>query len=146
MKDKVFLDTNVFIYSIDNSPALREKADVARQLVKKHIRNGTGVISIQVLQEFYHVSTRKIQVPLSMEEALEYMHYMAVLETVHPDFNMVVAAVYLHKRAKLSFWDSLIVQAAAAANCSFLLTEDLQDGLQVAGLTIKNPFQPSFLM
>ncbi len=140
MKDKVFLDTNVFIYSVDSSPNHKEKADIARQIVTQHIRSGTGVISIQVLQEFYQVSTRKIQVPLSTEDALEYLHYMAVLETVHPDFNMLVSAVYLHKRLKLSFWDGLIVQAAAAANCSLLLTEDLQDELHVGDLIIKNPF------
>jgi predicted nucleic acid-binding protein len=142
MKDKVFLDTNVFIYSVDSSPTDKQKAGIARDLVKQHIRDGTGIISIQVLQEFYQVSTQKIQVPLSTEDALEYMHYMAVLETVHPDFNMLVNAVYLHKRLKLSFWDGLIVQAAAAANCTLLLTEDLQDGVHVGELTIKNPFLP----
>jgi predicted nucleic acid-binding protein len=140
MKDKVFLDTNVFIYSVDSSPNHKGKADVARQLVKEHIRSGTGVISTQVLQEFYQVSTQKIQVPLSTEDALEYLHYMAVLETVHPDFNMLVSAVYLHKRLKLSFWDGLIVQAAAVSSCSLLLTEDLQDGLRVGELLVKNPF------
>lgn len=140
MKDKVFLDTNVFIYSVDSSPKHKEKADIARHIVKQHIRDGTGVISIQVLQEFYQVSTRKIQIPLSTEDALEYLHYMAVLETVHPDLNMLVAAVYLHKRLKLSFWDGLIVQAAAAAGCSLLLSEDLRDGLHVSDLIISNPF------
>ena len=140
MKDKAFLDTNIFIYSVDTSPEQKEKADIARQLVKQHIRMGTGVISIQVLQEFYHVSTQKIEVSLSTEDALEYLHYMAVLETVHPDFDMLVAAVYLHRRLMLSFWDALIAQAAVAANCSLLLTEDLQDGLRVGDLIIKNPF------
>lgn len=140
MKDKVFLDTDIFIYSVDSSSNHKEKTDIARQLVKKHIRNGTGVISIQVLQEFYRVSTQKIQVPLSMEGALEYLHYMSVLETVQPDFNLLVAAVYLHRRLNLSFWDGLIVQAAVAAGCSFLLTEDLQDGLHVGDLTFKDPF------
>lgn len=140
MKDKVFLDTNIFIYSVDSSPNHKKKAETARQIVKEHIRRGTGVISIQVLQEFYQVSTQKIQVPLSTEDALEYLHYMSVLETVHPDFNLLVAAVYLHKRLEISFWDGLIVQAAAATNCSFILTEDLQDGLHVGGLVIKNPF------
>ena len=124
MKDKVFLDTNVFIYSVDSSPGHKEKADTARQIVKQHIRTGTGVISIQVLQEFYQVSTQKIEIPLSTEDALEYLHYIAVLETVHPDFNMLVTAVYLHRRLKLSFWGALIVQAAAAANCTILFTED----------------------
>jgi len=140
MTDKVFLDTNIFIYSIDTSPAQYEKADIARQIVRQHIRNGTGVISIQVLQEFYQVSTRKIEVSLSTEDALEYLHHIAVLETVHPDFTMLVAGVHLHKRLKISFWDALSVQAAMGAGCALLLTEDLQDGLQVDDLIIKNPF------
>jgi predicted nucleic acid-binding protein len=140
MKDKIFLDTNIFIYSIDSSPDQKRKADVARELIKRQIRGGTGVISMQVLQEFYQVATRKIRVPLSMEDALEYLHYMAVLETVHPDFNMLVGAVYLLKKLKLSLWDALIIQAAAASNCSLLLTEDLQDGLHIGDLTIRNPF------
>lgn len=141
MKDKAFLDTNIFIYSVGTSPEQKEKADIARQIVKQHIRMGTGVISIQVLQEFYHVSTQKIEVSLSTEDALEYLHYMAVLETVHPDFDMLIAAVYLHRRLRLSFWDALITQSAVAANCSLLLTEDLQDGLREGALIIKNPFQ-----
>jgi predicted nucleic acid-binding protein len=81
--------------------------------------------------------------PLSTEDALEYLHYMAVLETVHPDFNLLIGAVYLQKRFNLSFWDALIVQAAAAADCSVLLTEDLQDGLHVDRLIIRNPFIPN---
>ncbi len=140
MKDRVFLDTNVFIYSIDTSPAQKQKGDMARQLVKQYIRDGSGVISIQVLQEFYRVSTEKIEVPLSTEAALEYMHYMAVLETVHPDFSMLVAAVRLHKKLKISFWDALILQAASSAGCTLLLTEDMQDGLRVDNLAVKNPF------
>jgi predicted nucleic acid-binding protein len=140
MKDRVFLDTNIFIYSIDSSPDLKRKADIARELIKRHIRGGTGVISMQVLQEFYQVSTRKIRVPLSMEDALEYLHYMTALETVHPDFDMLVSAVYFLKKLNLSLWDALIIQAAAASNCSLLLTEDLQNGLHVGDLTIRNPF------
>lgn len=140
MRDKVFLDTNILIYSVDASPDQKAKAAIAQELIKQHIRGGTGVISIQVLQEFYQVSTEKIKVPLSMEDALEYLHYMAVLETVHHDFTMLVDAVYLLKKHKLSLWDALIVQAAAAANCSLLLTEDLQDGLRVGDLTVRNPF------
>ena len=143
MKDKVFIDTNIFIYSIDASPGQKRKAGIARELIKQYIRSGTGVISMQVLQEFYQVSTQKIRVPLSTEDALEYLQYMAVLETVQPDFNMLVSAVYLHKRLKLSFWDALIVQAASATNCSLLLTEDLQDELHVGDLIIRNPFIPN---
>jgi len=140
MRDKVFLDTNIFIYSIDASPGHNKKRNVARQIVKEHIRNDSGVISIQVLQEFYQVATGKIQVPLSTDEALEYLHYMAILKTVLPDFNMVVGAIRLHQKHSLSFRDALILQAAVIAGCSQILSEDLQDGFRLDNLTVKNPF------
>jgi len=98
MSDKIFLDTNIFIYSIDSSPREKRKRDIARGIIKENIRNETGVISIQVLQEFYQVSTHKIKVPLSIEEALEFLHYVAILETVKPDFALIVAAILLQKK------------------------------------------------
>ena len=140
MKDKIFFDTNIFIYSIDTSPREKKRSEVARELVKEHIRNETGVISIQVLQEFYHVSTQKIRRPLSTDKALEYMHYISILETVHPDFDMIVAAILLHQHYILSFWDALILQASKSADCSLVLSEDLQDGFRIDNLTVKNPF------
>jgi predicted nucleic acid-binding protein len=140
MKGKTFLDTNIFIYSIDSSAELKEKRTVARNLVKTHIRKESGVISIQVIQEFFQVATRKIQTPISVEDAVEFMQYMASFQIVTPDFDMVVAAVRLHQKHSLSFWDALILQAAKAADCSQILTEDLQDGFCLDGLIVKNPF------
>ena len=140
MKDKVFLDTNVFIYAIDTSLDLKEKREVARHLITEHIRKETGVISIQVLQEFYQVSTHKIQIPISSEEALEFLHYMSVLDTVHPELEMIVSAIHLHKKHRISFWDALIIQAALTAGCSLLLSEDLQHGFAIDQLIVKNPF------
>jgi predicted nucleic acid-binding protein len=140
MKGKVFLDTNIFVYSIDSSPGEIKEGDIARQLVEKYIRDETGVISIQVVQEFYQVATRKIQIPLSTEEALEFMYYMTTLETVVPDFDMVVAAVRLHQKHSFSFWDALILQAAKIAGCSRILSEDLRNGFRLNDLTVMNPF------
>lgn len=140
MTDRVFLDTNVFIYSIDSSEELKRKREIARRLVKMHIRKGTGVISVQVLQEFFQVATRKIETPISPEEALEYMHYMATLRIVVSDFDMVVAAVRLQEKHRFSFWDALILQAAKISGCSQVLSEDLQDGFQLDSMTVKNPF------
>ncbi len=140
MQDKVFLDTNIFIYSIDASPEHNRKRDVARQIIKENISNESGVISIQVLQEFYHVATQKIAVPLSTDEALEYLHYIAILETVQPDFHMVVAAVRIYQKHSISFWDSLILQAANTATCSLLVSENLQDGFRLDTIVVKNPF------
>jgi predicted nucleic acid-binding protein len=140
MKGRTFLDTNIFIYSIDSSAELEEKRTVARNLVKTHIREESGVISIQVMQEFFQVATRKIQTPISVEDALLFMQYMANLQVVTPDSDMVVAAVRLHQEHSLSFWVALILQAAKTVNCSRILTEDLQDGFCLDALIVKNPF------
>ncbi len=140
MRDKVFLDTNIFIYSIDSAPEFSHKRDTARELVKEHVNNESGVISIQVLQEFYQVATRKIEKPISTEAALRFMQYMSAMDVVIADFDMVVAAVHLHRKHSLSFWDALIVQAAKSVGCTQVLSEDLKDSLRLDGLLIKNPF------
>jgi len=140
MPGKCFLDTNVFIYAIDSSTDLKKKSATARQLIEEYIRNEEGVISIQVLQEFYQVSTRKIQVPLSSRDALEYLQYISVLDTVHPDFEMIVAGIHIHEKKMISFWDALIVQSALSAGCTRLFTEDLQHGLKIDRLIVENPF------
>lgn len=140
MRGKIFLDTNIFVYSIDSSAEQEEKRNVARKLVKTHIREESGVISIQVIQEFFQVATRKIRAPISIEDALEFIHYMASLQIVTPDFDMVVAAVRIHQKHSISFWDALILQAAKAADCFQVLSEDLQDGFRFDNLTVKDPF------
>ena len=142
MKGKVFLDTNIFVYSIDSSAEQKEKRNVARKLVKTHIREESGVISIQVIQEFFQVATTKIRTPISVEDALEFMQYMASLQIVHPDFDMVVAAARIHQKHSISFWDALILQAAKTADCFQVLSEDLQDGFRLDDLAVKNPFLP----
>ena len=140
MKDKAFLDTNIFVYSVDSSPGQKKKREIARELVRQHLKEASGVISIQVLQEFYQVSTHKIQTPLQTETALEYLHYISVLETVHADFGLILRAIDLHRKYKISFWDALIVEAARTAGCSNLFSEGFQDGFQIGDVTVKNPF------
>jgi len=140
MKDKAFLDTNLFVYAVDSSQGLRKKREIARELIRQHLQDASGVISIQVAQEFYHVSTHKIQTPLPTETALEYLHHISVLETVHADFGLILRAIGLHQKHTMSFWDALIVEAARTAGCSYLFSEDLQDGFQIGDMTVKNPF------
>jgi predicted nucleic acid-binding protein len=139
-RDKFFLDTNIFVYAIDSSAEQEEKRNVARNLVKTHIREMSGVISIQVIQEFFQVSTTKIRTPISVEDALEFMQYMASLQIVTPDFDMVVAAVRIHRKHFISFRDALILQAAKTAECFHILSEDLQHGFRLGDLAVKNPF------
>jgi len=140
MKDKVFLDTNILIYAIDTSPSYRRNQEIARKLIATHIQNETGVISIQVLQEFFVVSTGKLKVPLSSEEALEYIQYMSILEIIQPNLDMIITAIHLCKKHLLSFWDAMVIQTARAADCSLLLSEDLNSGFRLGSLTIQNPF------
>ena len=140
MNDRTFLDTNIFVYAIDTSSKEKKKREHARNLVKHHIINESGVISIQVLQEFFQVSTHKIKKPLSVEEALEFLQYISILQIVRPDYNMVTAAIHLHKNDSVSFWDAMILQSAKSAACNFVLSEDLQDGFRLDEMVIKNPF------
>ena len=141
MNDRTFLDTNIFVYAIDTSSKEKKKREHARNLVKHHIINESGVISIQVLQEFFQVSTHKIKKPLSVEEALEFLQYISILQIVRPDYNMVTAAIHLHKNNSVSFWDAMILQSAKSAACNFVLSEDLQDCVRLDKMSMKNPFK-----
>ncbi|OGP90364.1 MAG: hypothetical protein A2156_00210 [Deltaproteobacteria bacterium RBG_16_48_10] len=98
MTDRVFLDTNIFVYAVDCAPIQISKRDRARELIHEHIETETGVISIQVLQEFYVASTKRIKVPLSSDEALEFIHYVSALDTVTPSLDYVTAAIGLHQK------------------------------------------------
>ena len=140
MKGKIFLDTNIFVYSIDSSAEQKEKRNVARRLVKTHIREESGVISIQVIQEFFQVATTKVRTPISAEDALEFMQYMASLQIVTPDFDTVVAAVRIHQKHSISFWDALILQAAEDAGAGVVYSEDLKAGQRYGAVQVVNPF------
>ncbi len=140
MSDKSFLDTNVLVYAIDSSPDETRKSSLARSLIQHHISEGTGVISIQVIQEFYVTATRKITEPLSSDQALEFLNYLSILELVRPDYEMVASAIYVHRKYQLSFWDAMIIQAAVSSRCKEILSEDLKDGLEIRGMKLVNPF------
>lgn len=140
MNGNVFLDTNILVYAIDSSPEHSRKSNTSRQIISQCIQRGTGIISIQVLQEFFVVATRKIASPLTADQAMEFLNHISVMEIVSPDYDMVVAAVRTHKQYQTSFWDAMIIQAAVSTGCNALLSEDLQAGMEINGLTISNPF------
>jgi predicted nucleic acid-binding protein len=133
---RVFIDTNVLVYAddLDAGP----KNALARTLVADALLQGTGVLSTQVLQEFFAVATRKLGV--AAEVARRKVELLAHLEVVRIDVDAILAAIDLHRLHPLSFWDALILQAAASAGCSRLFSEDLQHGRTLAGVRIENPF------
>ena len=132
---KVFIDTNILIYSIDGSyPKKREKC---RALLKSLGGETLGVISTQVMQEFFVVATKKLGLdPLVVKDILSGF---ARFETVLISQNMVFEAIDISIIKRLSFWDALIVAAAESANCSVVWTEDLNSGQTIRGLKIINP-------
>jgi predicted nucleic acid-binding protein len=134
----VFVDTNVLVYAEDQDAG--NKHTIARNLVADLWRSGEGVLSIQVLQEFFVTVTRKIPRPLSQEEALvivgQYLNWRVVENTG----DLLLASIRLASTLKVSFWDALILQAAQVEHCDRIWTEDLNHGQRIGDLMIVNPF------
>ena len=134
-----FVDANVLVYAFDTSAGAKREA--AAQLLERLWDRGAGCLSIQVLQEFFVTITRKVPRPLSIQEAGERIREFAVWKVFAPTVDDVLAAITLHERANISFWDAMVVEAAAQAGCEVLWTEDLNDGQVVRGVRIRNPFR-----
>lgn len=133
-----FLDTNVAVYVHDHgSPENRERAVELFGSPPDRL-----VVSSQVLTEFYWAVTRKLDPPLAPDPALEALRQLAALPVVAVDRALVLAAVETATRHQLALWDALIVEAAVRAGCDRLLTEDLNDGQEIRGVRISNPFRP----
>jgi predicted nucleic acid-binding protein len=138
MTERSFVDTNVLVYRFDHGePAKRA---VAKRLLDNAVP-GSLVISTQVLQEFYVVTTRKLARPLRPDQASEAVEHLSALPVVGADADFVRSGIDLSQTTGLSLWDALIVQAAAEARCDRILSEDLQDGTTIQGVRVDNPFR-----
>ena len=142
MRDRVFLDTNVLVYLYDNDAP--EKQAKSRSILEQGQERFRVVVSTQVLQEFYVTVTKKLSRFLSEGEILQAMQKLQKFPAVQVNVPMIFDAIELGRRYQISFWDALITQAALVAGCSRLLTEDLQHGLRIGGLTVENPFLDSW--
>ena len=137
-KDRFFVDTNLFVYAYDSTAGL--KWTTSKTILSSLWENRTGVLSNQVLQEIFVSLTRKLGNAISIEAAKEIVSDLLLWSLVVNDGKSVLRAIDLQVQWGYSFWDSLILQAAVAARADFLLTEDLQDGQVIDGVTIVNPF------
>ncbi len=136
MPGRVFLDANVLIYAQDAGSAKKQR--VSREIIARLSSTADGVISTQVLQEFYVAATRKLGVsPLAAKGILKTF---AVFETVQVSPALIQEAVDCSILDQLSFWDALILAAAAAAGCGVVLSEDLNPGQVILGVQVQNPF------
>jgi predicted nucleic acid-binding protein len=133
---RVFFDTNVLVYSDDPREPAKQKR--AFKLVEEHIRQRTGVVSLQVLQEYF-VSARK-KLKLDAEIAKRRVEAYAMFHVAEPKVSDVLAAIDLHRLSGVTYWDALILRCAKQAGCSVLLTEDMQHGQVIDGVRIVNPF------
>ncbi len=139
MTGRFFLDTNVFVYSFDDSaPSKRNRA---RQLITTALE-GQGAISYQVVQEFLNVAQRRFARPMTSEQAHEYLDaVLAPLCVVQSNLDLYRDALAVKLRWGFAFYDSLIVAGAHQAGCDTLYSEDLQHGQALDGLTVVNPFR-----
>lgn len=138
MSDRAFLDSNVVVYSVDESPAEKVKHERAIEILSGEPES--LVLSTQVLQEFYVVTTRKLKKPLSEERAAKAIRGLSKLHVVSVDASLVLAAADTSRAVQLSLWDALIIEAASRAGCDRVLSEDLNAGQVIHGITIENPF------
>jgi predicted nucleic acid-binding protein len=134
---KVFLDTNILIYSLDQSDIDKKKN--SRELIKALTSENLGVISTQVLQEFYVAATTKLGAdPLLIKEIVRSLEK---IETVTVTTTLIKEAIDCSVLNRISFWDALIVVSAESAKCKLLCTEDLNHGQIIRGVRIENPFK-----
>jgi predicted nucleic acid-binding protein len=138
MRDKVFLDTNIIVYAHDRSSG--EKHAVAKEILDSLWESRQGVISVQVLQEFFVCVAKKITTPLPIKKAKTILEYLSTWEVVVNDKYITLKAIDLQEKYRFSFWDSLIVQAAIQSQARILFSEDLPDGQIIMGSKILNPF------
>jgi predicted nucleic acid-binding protein len=133
-----FVDTNVLVYAHDLSE--RERRPVAQAALDELWRTRTGTLSDQVLSEFYVVATRKFNPPLPRAAARRIIGAYTAWPVVQVAGPLILAASTLEERHTLSFWDALIIEAAARSGATHLLSEDLQASRRIRGVTIHNPF------
>ncbi len=138
MSGRTFVDTNVFVYTVDDTESA--KRDIARDVLASD-RYGEFVLSSQILGEFYVTITRKFQERISEAEAVKALDRLGKYPVVPIDTVLVKSAVQTSRSAQLSYWDGLVVAAAARAGCERLLTEDLNDGQTIGSVCIENPFR-----
>ena len=138
MADRTFIDTNVLVYAFDRGDPIKRAQ--ALELLGTGIEEQTAVVSAQVLGEFFNTVTRRISDPLSAEQAQEAVDVISTLPVVALDLALVRRAIGTQMRYQISYWDALIVAAAESADCTRILTEDLNPGQAYHGIVVVNPF------
>lgn len=137
MPARSFFDTNILIYADDKATLAKQQK--ALDLLAEHRRARTGVVSLQVLQEYFVVVTRKLRVDAAI--ARRKVELLAEFDVAVPEVADILAAIDLHRLHGFSFWDAMIIRAAKQAGCGVLFSEDMQPAREIDGVRIVNPFR-----
>ena len=133
-----FVDTNVLIYAHDRSAG--SKHERAKQLLRGLWENRKGCLSVQVLQEFYVNITQKVPELLAPEAAAQLIADLSTWQVHQPGEKVLLEAIDLQNRYRLSFWDAMILASAMALGCEILWSEDLNSKQSYATVSVRNPF------
>ncbi len=139
MSDKYFLDTNIFVYSLD--PVDPRKARIAEELVTRGVGSRMGVISYQVVQEFMNVSLRQFKATMTVAELeLYFFKVLLPMMTIPSSSGLFLEGLRLQAAGQIAWYDSLVVAAAIQGGCEVFYSEDMQHGRRFGDLVIQNPF------
>ena len=136
--ERVFVDTNIIVYAYDRDAG--RKHEIARDLMIGLWSAAGGVLSTQILQEFYVTVTRKIASPLTREAAREIIKDYLTWGIVSNDGDAVLEAIDIETGENISFWDALVIAAAKRGGAEVLLSEDLSEGRKFGDMVVRNPF------
>ncbi len=139
MTVECFLDTNIIVYAAAGRGREETKRKRALDLIEKEDFG----LSVQVLQEFYVTVVRKVEIPLSPEEAVEWVEQLEGFPCLPIDSGLVKVAVTISLRHGLSYWDGAIIAAAEALGAKTLYSEDFNHGQQYGTVRVSNPFRVS---
>jgi predicted nucleic acid-binding protein len=137
-EDRIFVDTNILIYAYDVTAG--QKHAIASNILADLWNARLGVVSTQVLQEFFVNVVHKIQRPIDIRLAKDIVRDLLKWHIVVNNGESILEAIDIHERYGYSFWDAMIIAAAIKGGAAVLMTEDLQDGQTIGGVSIKNPF------
>ena len=138
MRDKIFVDTNILVYSRDASEKLKQP--IAKKCLEKLWLEQTGVISTQVLNEYYVTVTEKIKPGMSQIDAWEDVCALMAWSPLSIDMAILHQTKIIEEKYSISWWDAMIVAAAKIGGCKAIYSEDLSNGHIILGVKIVNPF------
>jgi predicted nucleic acid-binding protein len=136
--NKIFLDTNIIVYAFDFSA--KKKHEIAKQILIDLWNSGRGLLSTQVLQEFYVTVTQKIPKPLDRKLAIQTIKDLLHWDVVINDGDAIIDAIEIQTKHKFTFWDAMIIQAAFKGGAELIFSENLGSSRKIQGVTLKNPF------